>query len=132
MNILTLNGRFFLSHFLCVKVKEPKLRDFLSMGITRNWELEFFEFLHPGGPRMLANLAGSSRLRAKIFFGLKQSILSLKNTNISCIYIHPHINTGVQVDFTFQVWSCISWFSRSPEIFIGACGRNFWLRDFRF
>ena len=43
---LTLNGRgegverpplrFFLSHFLCVKDKEPKLRDFLSMGMTHN------------------------------------------------------------------------------------------------
>ena len=69
--ILTLNGRgggverppirFFLSHFLCVKDKEPKLRDFLSLGMTHNWELEFFEYLHPGGHRMPANLAGSSR-----------------------------------------------------------------------
>ena len=45
---LTLNGRrgrgggmfnpfrFFLSHFLCVKDKEPKLRDFLSLGMTHN------------------------------------------------------------------------------------------------
>ena len=28
--------RFFLSHFLCVKDKEPKLLDFLSMGMTHN------------------------------------------------------------------------------------------------
>ena len=28
--------RFFLSHFLCVKDIEPKLREFSSMGITHN------------------------------------------------------------------------------------------------
>ena len=27
---------FFLSHFLCVKDKEPKRLDFLSMGMTHN------------------------------------------------------------------------------------------------
>ena len=33
---LTLNGRFFLSHFLCVKDKKPKLSEFLSFGMTYN------------------------------------------------------------------------------------------------
>ena len=47
ISILTLNGRggggvkrppirFFLYHFMCVKDKEPKLLDFLSMGMTHN------------------------------------------------------------------------------------------------
>ena len=38
LSFLTLNGkkRFFLSHFLYVKDKEPKLQDFLSMSMSKN------------------------------------------------------------------------------------------------
>ena len=56
--ILNLND--FFSHFLCVKDRGPFLSDFLNMGMTHNWELAIYEYFHPGGHRIPANLTGSS------------------------------------------------------------------------
>ena len=50
---------FSISFSVRVKDKEPKLPDFLSMGITESWI--FLEYLHPGGHRMPGNLIGTYR-----------------------------------------------------------------------
>ena len=104
---------FFISHFLCVKDGGLWLGDFLNMGMTHNWEWELFEYIHSGKHRLPQTWQDHP--------GKKQNSV-LKYIKIS----------QVQVNFRFQVWSCRSWSSRSPESLKGSCNHSFWLWNFKF